>query len=216
MHWTAHAGLWLQQAVTALSDTIITKPIAAPPDWFARLAAIASGLVSLALLAVLAVLVPVVWRFRKSYERVHEMLDRLSRDIAPIARHTATIADNVEHVTTTIRGDIDEVSRTVTAANERIHDAMRITERRLHAFNALLAVVQREAEQLVIGAAATVRGARVGIATFGDEMSSDLDVEDDLLDDVPDEETSAGERDDDEDQPATARRRGPRVRRHPR
>lgn len=238
MSWSAHAASWMLQAAATLPDTIVTKPIAAPQTWFDRLTGIASGLMSLALLALTVALVPAAWNFRKSYKKVSDLLDRLYGEISPLMRHAGTIADNVDYVTTAIRTDVQEVSRTIASTNRRLEEAMRIAERRLREFEALLAVAQREAEALVVGAAATVRGARAGIATLGEEMEDDFadeDVDEDEYgdgeyddeyddadapfedelaeDDGFEEEASNAERDDDEHEPPAARPRGPRVRR---
>jgi hypothetical protein len=90
------------------------------------------------------------------------------------------IAENVAYVTSAIRGDVDRINATVASANERIQQAVAVTEHRLADFNALLHVVQEEAEDLFITTASTVRGVRAGAASFrspgGPELASTPDT----------------------------------------
>ena len=82
-------------------------------------------------------------------------------------RHASSIADNVNYVTTAIRSDVEQVNATIAAANRRLHQAVEVTEQRLGEFNALLQVVQQEAEQAFVSTAAAVRGVRTGAASLG-------------------------------------------------
>jgi uncharacterized protein YoxC len=164
--WITQAGDWLLQGAAALPDTLYTKQIVEEPGMFARMASIASGLVSITLLVLTAALVPAAWNFRKSYKKVNKLLDRIENDIAPIMRHASTIADNVDYITTSVRVDVQEVNRTIAAANLRLREATAMTERRVKEFNAFLEVVQREAEGVFVSTAATVRGMRAGAAAM--------------------------------------------------
>lgn len=166
---TSAAGAWLLQQAATLPDTIITKQVAQPRDWFNTVSGIASILISLALLALCVGLIPAAWNFRKSYGKVNDLLKKVYGDVNPIMRHASTIADNVNYVTTSIRVDIQQVNQTIATANERLQEAVRLTERRVQEFNALLDVVQREAESTFVATAATLRGVREGAATFRDE-----------------------------------------------
>jgi uncharacterized protein YoxC len=157
---TAPVGLWLLQQAAVLPDTIITK--AADPGLFAKVAAVASTLMTLALLVLAVFLVPAAWNFRQSYKKWNELLERVYGDINPIMRHASSVADNVDYITTSIRTDVQQVNATVAAANQRLHQAIAMTEERLNQFSALLEVVQEEAEQLFLSTAATARGVRAG------------------------------------------------------
>jgi uncharacterized protein YoxC len=195
--WSPGVAAWLLQA--AVRDTQIVKQVAEPRNWFDTVSGVASILISLALLALCVGLIPAARNFRKSYQKVNDLLDKVYGDVNPIMRHASTIADNVNYVTTAIRVDVQQVNQTIATANERLQEAVRLTERRLNEFNALLDVVQREAEGAFVSTAATVRGARVGAATFRDEAvvptltGEALDYEldeaydelDDELDDLP-------------------------------
>jgi uncharacterized protein YoxC len=161
---TASVGLWLLQQAAVAPDTIVTK--AADPGLFAKIATVASSLMTIALLVLAVSLTPAAWNFRKSYKKWNELLDRVYGDINPIMRHTSSIADNVDYITTSIRTDIQQVNATVAAANQRLHQAIAVTEERLNQFSALLEVVQDEAEQLFVSTASAARGVRAGAASL--------------------------------------------------
>jgi len=190
----ANIGVWLQQAA-ALPDTLFTKQVAATPSVFERVVAIASGLMSIALLVFTVAAVPAAWSFRKSYKRANDLLKRLYADINPLMHHASAIADNIDYITTSIRADVQMVNDTIATANERLRSAMSVTERRLQEFNALLAVVQEEAEGVFVSTASTVRGVRRGAAAFREGGGTDLamdegdldDDEADLMNDVEDD-----------------------------
>ncbi|MFN2398796.1 MAG: DUF948 domain-containing protein [Gemmatimonadaceae bacterium] len=187
------AGALLQ----ALPDTIVTKQVVEEPGWLGRVTSISSGLVSIALLVLTAFLVPAAWNVRKSHQRVKEMLDKVYADILPIMHHASSIADNVDYITTSVRVDIQQVSQTIASANERLTDALAVSERRVKEFNALLRVVQDEAEQTFVSTAATLRGVRAGAAAFGDEAAGlilDDDLDDEEIYDGYDSSHEAGQR----------------------
>ena len=58
----------LQQVGSALPDTIITKQVAVEQGAFAKVASVAQGLMSIAILVLTVVLVPAAWNFRSSYK----------------------------------------------------------------------------------------------------------------------------------------------------
>ena len=197
--WAAD-GSWLlplQTAATTFPDTIITRQVTADPGLFQKITSVASGLMTISILVLTAALVPAAWNFRKSYKKVNHLLDRIYGDISPIMRHASTIADNLDYVTTSLRSDVQQVNRTVTSANQRVLQAAQLAERRLHEFTALLDVVQDEAEETFVAAAATVRGLRMGADRYRSELEAGAaaarldDLEDELgtaLDDVFDPE----------------------------
>jgi uncharacterized protein YoxC len=124
---------------------------------------------TLAVLVLTVALVPAAWNLRKSYAKVSDLLDKIYGDVNPLMRHASAIADNVNYVTTSVRTDIQQVNATIAAANQRLQQAVDITEQRLAEFNALLAVVQQEAESMFVATASTVRGVRTGAAALHHE-----------------------------------------------
>lgn len=194
------AGAWLVQRSAALPDTIITKQIATAPNIFDRITGIASGLLTIAVLVLVAAAVPAALNFRKSYRRVSQLADRLSRDLDPILRHANTVADNINYITTSIRHDVQQINATIASANERLQEAVAVTERRLGDFNALLKVVQEEAESMFVSTASAVRGVRTSASAFTEagagpkfarqdeeeldqlELAPEIDLEEELTD----------------------------------
>ena len=157
--------------VAQSSDTLLMKTVNSR-GWFEQLTGIASGLVSLSLLVLTAALVPAAWNFRKSYKKINHLLDRVYADVNPLVKHASTIADNLDYITTSVRVDIQRVNQTIAAANQRLREAVDMTETRLQEFNALLKVVQQEAEETFVSTASVVRGVRKGFATLEDEDGS--------------------------------------------
>jgi uncharacterized protein YoxC len=172
--WLTMGSGWLLQAAAALPDTIVTKQVAVEPGFFAKITTYASGLTSIALLVLAVALVPAAWNFRKSYGKISDMLDKIYGDVNPIMRHASTIADNVNYITTSLRVDVQKVSQTVASANQRLMSSVELAEDRIKELNALLAVVQEEAESAFISTASTLRGVRTGIhEAFEKEESVD-------------------------------------------
>jgi uncharacterized protein YoxC len=164
----------LIQVVAGARDTVYVKQVASDPGLLQPISAVASAIITVALLVLTVVAVPVAWHFRKTYRKINHLLDRVYGDITPIMRHASAITDNINFVTTSIRTDVQKVNATIASANERVQQAVAMTEERLHEFNALLAVVQAEAEDVFITTASTIRGARSGAAAFHARSRMDL------------------------------------------
>jgi hypothetical protein len=214
--WFVDWGLALLQA--APPDTQVVRMLQTERGWFDTVTGIASGLMTVTLLALTIALVPAAWNFRKSHKRVNELLDRVYGDINPIVRHLSTIADNVDYITTSVRVDVQQVNQTIAAANQRLNHAVALAEQRLNEFNALIQVVQQEAEDTFVSTAATVRGVREGAATFRRQalepgaLASDADMEldDDELEEAFDGDVSTYD-EFDNDPPDEFRRPAPRI-----
>ena len=189
--WLADVGGLLLQAAAALPDTIVTKQVATERSWFEKVTSVASGLMTISILVLTAALVPAAINFRNSYKKINDLMDRIYGDINPLMRHASSVADNLDYITTSIRVDVQQVNQTIATANQKLMEAVELTERRLNEFNALLGVVQQEAEDVFVSTAATIRGVRTGAATFDRESlgggraavlpaADELDDEEDL------------------------------------
>jgi uncharacterized protein YoxC len=172
--WLTTGTELLLQAVTAASDTLIMKQVQPEASTFEKITTYASGLASIALLVLAIALVPAAWNFRKSYAKVSDMLDRIYGDINPLMRHASTIADNVNYISTAVRVDVQQVSQTIASANQKLVASVAAAEDRIKELNALLAVVQEEAEGAFVSTASTLRGVRTGIHEAF-EKEDDLD-----------------------------------------
>jgi uncharacterized protein YoxC len=191
-----------------VADTQVVRMMQTERGWFDTVTGLASGLMTLTLLALTIALVPAAWNFRKSHKRVNELLDRVYGDINPIVRHLSTIADNVDYITTSIRVDVQQVNQTIAGANQRLNHAVALAEQRMNEFNALMQVVQQEAEDTFVSTAATVRGVREGAATFRRQALEpralpDSDLDEDELEEAFDGDDRTYDEFDDDDQPAS-------------
>ncbi|HUQ84498.1 MAG TPA: DUF948 domain-containing protein [Gemmatimonadaceae bacterium] len=204
------AGELLLQGVAALPDTIVTKQVAVEQGTFEKVASVAQGLMTIAILVLTVVLVPAAWNFRSSYKKVNELIDRFYGDIGPLVRNANTIADNVNYITTAIRVDVQQFNQTVALANERLTAAVKTAEQRLNELNALMRVVQREAEDTFITTASTLRGVRAGASTLRDDVELGIADVDEFDDDDTLEEREENHGDDGETESEWSER--PRVR----
>ena len=84
------------------------------------------------------------------------------RDLAPVVDRGRVVAENIEHVSKLIRKDADRLQASLDALGKRLTAATEEMEERVQEFNALVEVVQGEAEDLFLDAAATVKGVRTG------------------------------------------------------
>jgi uncharacterized protein YoxC len=169
----APVGSTLPSSHGALPDAALLQS-AAQRGVLDTIAALASVATTLSLMVLALAAVHVLWNYRKTYAKVNSLIDRVHGDLTPLIRHANTIADNVNFLTTSIRSDIQKVNNTIDSANERVERALSVAERRLNEFNALLAVVQAEAEGVFVSTASTVRGVRRGAASFGARSGTDL------------------------------------------
>jgi uncharacterized protein YoxC len=178
MGWLSGGAELLLQAVTALPDTIYTKQIVAEPGLWDKITSIASGVMTITVIVLTVALVPAAWNFRKSYKKISDMLDKVYGDVNPLMRHASAIADNVDYISTAMRVDVQQVSQTVAAVNQRLQQAVGAAEERINQLNALLDVVQEEAESAFVTTASTIRGVQTGInQAFDEEDWSDGDYD---------------------------------------
>jgi uncharacterized protein YoxC len=176
----AEAGAWLLQSALAAGDTVFTKSVATERDWFDTLTSLASIVISIALIALTVGLLPAAWNSRKSYKKFNDLLDRVYGDINPLVRHAHNVTDNLDYITTSIRVDLQLVNQTIATANDRLLEAVKQTEQRMKEFNALVDVVQREAEDVFVSTASAARGVRAGVVTFREEALAEEELREEL------------------------------------
>lgn len=167
------AGAWiLAQAAqiatqaAAAGDTLVVKQAPIDPGWFEQLTQWLSALMTAAILVLTVAVVPAAWNFRKSYQKVSDILDRVYADVNPITHHASRIAENVDYVTTAVRADSARASALLGDAERRLRAALERAEARARDLEALLDVAQGEAERSLVSAASTVAGVREGVAAL--------------------------------------------------
>jgi uncharacterized protein YoxC len=101
---------------------------------------------------------------------VRRLLGEIRRTAAmhlgPVADRTRVISDNLEFITHALRRDVEKLGASVEALTDRLHLASERMEERIEEFNALMEVVQGEAEEMFLETASTVRGVRQGARTI--------------------------------------------------
>ena len=170
----AHVGVWLLAQAATLPDTIVTKQAPIQLGWFELLGQYLRAAMTLAILVLTVAVVPAAWNFRKSYQKISDLLDRVYADVNPISHHASRIAENIDYVTTALRADVQRASATLTDANVRLQEAIKNAESRARDFDALLAVVQDETEGAFVSTASTMQGVRTGMQTLRDALQLTL------------------------------------------
>jgi len=203
---------WLLQQAATFPDTVVMKTVTAQRGWFETVTGVASGLMTLTLLGLTMFLAPAAWSFWRTFRKVRDLLDKVYGDIMPLTHHAHNIADNLDYITTSIRSDVQQVNATIASANRRLQQAAELTERRLNEFNALLQVVQQEAEQAFVSTAAAVRGVRTGAATLGGMDELDEALVPGGIDDDDDDESDENQDDAEREAGAGGASARPRVR----
>src|SRR5215210_8508841 len=122
--WMSGGADLLLQVASALPDTLYTKQIVEEPSLWSKITSVASGVMTITVIVLTVALVPAAWNFRKSYKKVSDMLDKIYGDVNPLMRHASAIADNVDYISTAIRVDVQQVSQTVAAVNQRLQQAV--------------------------------------------------------------------------------------------
>lgn len=93
-----------------------------------------------------------------------ELMARLEPGVHPVLERSRATLENVEHITRSLRDDAQQIESSVRALTGRLQQASDHMEERIDDFNALMEVVQAEAEEIFIGTASTVRGVKKGAA----------------------------------------------------
>ena len=91
----------------------------------------------------------------------------VNQNLGPVSDRARSISDNVEFITQALRTDVERLNASVKALSDRLQQASDRMEERIEDFNALMEVVQTEAEDIFLDTAATVRGVRHGAKSIG-------------------------------------------------
>jgi len=94
---------------------------------------------------------------------VERTIARLEPRVEPLLDRAGKIADDASHVSQSLREEVARVQEMLADVNERLYEGLDEAEARLRRFGAVLRVVQREAEDLLLDAAATARGVHVAM-----------------------------------------------------
>jgi len=86
----------------------------------------------------------------------------MNQSLGPVTDRARVITDNLEYITQSLRTDVEALNASVRGLSDRLELASTRMEERIEDFNALMEVVQGEAEEMFLDTAATVRGVREG------------------------------------------------------
>lgn len=171
LHEPIAVATWLTQAAGTLPDTIVTKQVALSTGPLGTVTALANVLVSIALIVLVAILIPAALSLRRATDKASRLIDKLSGQITPFATRANRISDNVDSITSTVRAEVEEVSRTVRYVAERARLGVEGVEQRVGELNALISVAQNELEHAVVSTAATLHGVQAGVVALGGASS---------------------------------------------
>lgn len=154
--------LLLAPQVAIPPDTVVTV---AARDAVDVLFAIAAGCVAATFFAVFLLLVAVFFQLRTAGRSLESFRHKVSLD--PGVESLRKTAANVEAMSDTLRSEVSRLSASFSQLSDRLTQASDRMEERIEDFNALLEVVQGEAEDAFIEGAATARGVRAGLGKLG-------------------------------------------------
>jgi hypothetical protein len=103
--------------------------------------------------------------------QVKKLLGSLQQHVQPVTDRVRVAAENVEYISAVVREDVHRVRTSVSGLSDRLKEASDRMEERVEEFNALMDVVQDEAESVLLDTAAVVRGVRAGARTMGEAVA---------------------------------------------
>lgn len=162
---------------------LIQAPV---PSGFERVVDVAADVATIIIaLAIIVVSLVAIYGALK----VRGMIKRIRGDFDPAIRNLTAASEQAKSITERLRGNVDELSGTVSETNEKVRRATQAAEARLGELNALLGVVQREAEDIFVRTASAVRGVQVGAGALRARPRRTDEVYEGELDDLLDDDT---------------------------
>lgn len=117
--------------------------------------------------AILAILLVVALLF---LVQLKKLLGSIQQQVQPVTDRARVAAENVEYVSAVVREDVQKIRGSVSGLSEKLKDASERMEERVEEFNALMDVVQDEAEAVLLDTASVVRGVRAGAQTMSESV----------------------------------------------
>lgn len=133
--------------------------VGAPRDSIAVAADAATIVIAVGVLVVLVMLGLLFLRLNRV---LGELRSGVRQSLGPVSERARAISDNVEFISQVVRSDVESLDASVRALADRLTLASDRMEERIEEFNALMEVVQEEAEEIFLDTASTVRGVREG------------------------------------------------------
>lgn len=152
-----------------------TVTMVVAPSPLATVESIATLVLGVAVLGVLVALLAVLLQLRKLARSMATVASSLGKDATPVMERARSVAENVDFITMAVRTDVQKLTASVSGLNERLREASGRMEERIQDFNALVEVLQTEAEDLALDTAAAVRGVRAGTRSLASRSAEGED-----------------------------------------
>lgn len=191
----------LQAAPAVVHDTVFAvRQQPGWQSWVDALAAVAQIVLALALLIVGLGILFAALKVKKLIAQLQATVEaqtqKLRVDLAPAIHNVTTVTENVSFVTRTVRKDVERLSESVNGATRKLAEAAAVAQDRVGEFNAVIKVVQEEAEQIFVDGVSTLRGVQAGTDTFRRFQTGELELFDPNYDDLEEYDEEEYEDDD--------------------
>ncbi len=160
----------------ALVDTVVMRVVPPDPSWFAQTVSVAGGLLTIAACAVLVGVILLALRQRRVAAEQKGTLVALGRDLAELLSAANRISQELAAISATVRADVAVLHDTVDYTNRRARRAVAALADRVDVFTETVAVVQDEAQDVIVNGLAAVRGVRAGVRAVMRGDASDATV----------------------------------------
>ena len=148
-------------SLSILQDTTVVE---LARDGFTSFSAWAVGGAAVALVALLVVLLLVLAELRRLAASWTDFLAATSTRSQSLVDHASSAARNIDHITKTVRGEVDRLGASVGGLTKGIEHGSTELQSRLKDLLALVDVAQSEAEDAVLEVASKVRTMRTSAA----------------------------------------------------
>jgi uncharacterized protein YoxC len=155
-------NLYMSAATWAQGSPSDTVAMVVQPTLLSTTEAVATIVLTVAVLGVLVALFAVLLQLRKLTRATESTVKRLGRDATPVMERAKSVAENVDFIAMAVRTDVQKLNESVSRLSHRLKDASIDMEKRIQDFTALVEILQAEAEDLALDTAAAVRGVRAG------------------------------------------------------
>jgi 3-dehydroquinate dehydratase len=162
-------------ASIAAAGTLISAPLqTAPPDTMVVVAArdavdviyaVAAGAFALVFVVLLVAMLRILLIMNEAGRRLEALGQRIASD--PGIESLRKVSANLESMSTSAREEVEHLRGSVSRLSDRLTQVSDRMEERIEEFNALMEVIQAEAEGAFVDTAAAARGVRTGVGNVG-------------------------------------------------
>ncbi len=124
-------------------DTVVMVPVRSAFDYI-QLGA--TALMVLGLFVLLMVFVRILKQVEGLTESIDPLVDRASKGLEPVLERARSVSENVDYVSHAVRRDVEGLTEALDRIRGRMDQASDRMEERIEEFNALMELVQEEAD----------------------------------------------------------------------